>query len=295
MLIYCHAILVVVAFVVHNERISYDGFKQSINFLGMIFYISTILSVSSSNFYFTQIEQQDLLVQTATLITWFRIELITSVGIIVSNAVFLALRSCFKHKIQLDQHIDERKKLPQVDTILALHEIATAFHTQFVPWIVSNMLIFLISSGQFPVAGIDQEVYTVLFCNYVSVIMIFMLLFISWKKGPEWWTSRSPKIYYGMVLTMFVILPSINVIWSFYTICDPRLPLRDSPNENWIVLYTVICVARIIEYFTTIRKVHLHDARIFIETRRKMQETNIEQLEELINDGELEKPGMTVS
>ena len=174
----------VVAFVVHNERISYDGFKQSINFLGMIFYISTILSVSSSNFYFTEIEESDLKVQTATLITWFRIELITSVGIIVSNAVFLALRSCFKHKVQLDHHIDERKKLPQVDTILALHEIATAWHTQFVPWIVSNMLIFLISSSQFPVPGIDQEIYVVLFCNYVSVVMIFMLLFISWKKGP---------------------------------------------------------------------------------------------------------------
>ena len=143
--------------------------------------------------------------------------------------------------------------------------------------------------------GIDQEIYVILFCNYCSVIMIFMLLFISWKKGPEWWTSRSPKIYYGMVLTMFVILPSINFIWSFYTICDPRLPLRDSPNENWIVLYTVICVARIIEYFTTIRKVHIHDARIFIETQKQMKETNIEQLEEFIQTGEAEKAGVLAS
>jgi hypothetical protein len=46
---------------------------------------------------------------------------------LVSNVVFILIRSCIKHKLQLDA-IDEKRQLPNVDTIIAVSEVANAFH-----------------------------------------------------------------------------------------------------------------------------------------------------------------------
>lgn len=58
---------------------------------------------------------------------------------LISNIVFIAIRSCVRHKLQLDL-IDEKKQLPNVDTIIAISEVANAFNAQFVPWAVNNYL-----------------------------------------------------------------------------------------------------------------------------------------------------------
>ena len=50
---------------------------------------------------------------------WFQVELGVFIGLLLSNAIFLAIRTCVRHKLQLDD-IPERKKLPNVDTILAI-------------------------------------------------------------------------------------------------------------------------------------------------------------------------------
>lgn len=41
--------------------------------------------------------------------------------------VFIAVRSCVRHKLQLDL-IDEKRQLPNVDTIIAASEVANAFN-----------------------------------------------------------------------------------------------------------------------------------------------------------------------
>ena len=58
---------------------------------------------------------------------------------LISNIVFIAIRSCVRHKLQLDL-IDEKKQLPNVDTIIAISEVANAFNAQFVPLAVNNYL-----------------------------------------------------------------------------------------------------------------------------------------------------------
>lgn len=67
------------------------------------------------------------------------------VGLLVSNATFLAIRACVKHKLQLDD-IPERKKLPNVDTIMAIQEVANAFNAQMVPFIISTFL-YIVPNG----------------------------------------------------------------------------------------------------------------------------------------------------
>lgn len=70
---------------------------------------------------------------------WLEIEWGVFLGTLLSNALFLALRSCFRHKIQMDI-IPEKKQLPNVDTIMAIVEVANAFNAQCIPLVVSAFL-----------------------------------------------------------------------------------------------------------------------------------------------------------
>ena len=72
---------------------------------------------------------------------WFQVELGVFFGLLLSNAFFLAIRSCVRHTLQLDD-IPDRKKLPNVDTIIAIVEVANAFNAQMVPFLVCAFLYF---------------------------------------------------------------------------------------------------------------------------------------------------------
>lgn len=58
---------------------------------------------------------------------WLAIEQLVFVSLIISNMVFLCLRSQVRHKLQLDL-LDEKKQLPNVDTIVAISEVVQAFN-----------------------------------------------------------------------------------------------------------------------------------------------------------------------
>lgn len=72
---------------------------------------------------------------------WLEIEQLVFIAILASNVFFILIRSCIRHKLQLDQ-IDEKRQLPNVDTIIAVSEVANAFHAQFVPCFVNTFLKF---------------------------------------------------------------------------------------------------------------------------------------------------------
>jgi hypothetical protein len=60
---------------------------------------------------------------------------------IFSNALFIALRTCFRHKIQLDE-VPEKKQLPNMDTIVAIVEVSNAFNAQCIPFLVNFTLTY---------------------------------------------------------------------------------------------------------------------------------------------------------
>jgi hypothetical protein len=114
-------------FISSSDRIPWDGLKQGLNFLGMVLYVQMILeaSVTMSMFTKTMISEGDLQSKSAYL--WLVIEQLVFMSTLISNVVFLLIRSQVRHKLQLDA-IDEKKQLPNVDTIIAISEVANAFH-----------------------------------------------------------------------------------------------------------------------------------------------------------------------
>jgi hypothetical protein len=110
-------------------------------FTGMMLYVFVIIQVAWVN-YKTPTPDNSANLATGAIVTWFRIELACWFGIVISNIMFMLLRGLFKHKIDHSTYMDNSKKLPNIDTMIALHGAGTSFHTEFVPAFVSTVLYF---------------------------------------------------------------------------------------------------------------------------------------------------------
>lgn len=77
----------------------------------------------------------------------------------------------------------------------------------------------------------------------------------------------------------YVLIPLANIGLSAYYTLDPRYDLKQKPLESWVIFFTVVCFARNVEFFSSIKKAVLDDARIFLETRKLQEEGKLEELE----------------
>lgn len=207
---------------------------------------------------------------------WLIIEQLVFISTLVSNMVFIAIRTCVRHKLQLDL-IDEKRQLPNVDTIIAASEVANAFNAQFVPWAVNNFLSFSPTTKD-QKGDLAFELQTILASNYISLFAITFLIFAPWKKGPECYLKFSPVLFYSMMYLNYVILPLFNFVLFIYYTADPRFDLKAFPLESWIVFFSIICFTRLTEFFFSLKKIVMDDARIYLQTRRLKDQGQLEQL-----------------
>ena len=114
------------------------------------------------------------------------------------------------------------------------------------------------------------------------MLAISYLIFVPWKKGPELYLKISPYIYYCTVYTNYIILPLLNILLTIIYSCLPSTNLKVLPQESWVIFVTVINVTRLIEYYSSLKKIVFDDARIYLETRRLKQERN--DIEELVDE-----------
>lgn len=116
------------------------------------------------------------------------------------------------------------------------------------------------------------QLIVIVLSNIISAPCIFVLIFVHWKKGPEWWLKISPTIFFILLFAAFLILPALNVIISIVFICDPKYDIRAQPIESYVVFFMVLYMIRIIEFFTWIRKSIFDDAMIYLQNRNNSSE-----------------------
>lgn len=155
--------------------------------------------------------------------------------------------------------------MPNVDTIIAVSEVANAFHAQFVPFFI-NCFFKVIPTGNNQ--KLELQLQLVFFSNIISLLAITFLIFIPWKKGPDFYVKISPYIFYTLMYLNYVVLPLGNIIMSTYFTVNPNYDLKVVPLESWIIFFTIVCFSRLTEFFSSIKKIVMDDARIFLETRR---------------------------
>lgn len=179
----------------------------------------------------------------------------------------------------------EKKQLPNIDTIIAIQEVANAFGAQIVPLVVSTY-IFL-QPNETNGGVLYFQLIIIILSNFLSAICITFLIFVHWKKGPEWWLKVSDKVFFLFLMLNYLIIPFINIAITLYFIFNPTINLKQKSIESYIVFFFVICFMRMVEYVTIVRRTVLLDARVFLQVREEEKNKTAEELKEaLMAEGE---------
>lgn len=123
------------------------------------------------------------------------------------------------------------------------------------------------------------QLNTIFYSNYLSLLAIGFLIFCPWKKGPEWYLKFSPVLFFTMMYLNYVILPALNFGLFIYFTVNPNYDLVVFPLESWIVFFSIVCFTRITEFFFSLKKVVMDDARIYIQTRKLQESGEMETFE----------------
>lgn len=119
----------------------------------------------------------------------------------------------------------------------------------------------------------------ILASNFLSLGCITFLIFVAWKKGPVWWTKISHKVFRFMLLLNYMIIPGFNVCTSIFIFAYPAFTLTDDPISSWVVIWSILCAHRMLDFVTVIRRGVMLDARIFMQ-QKELADKSIEELKE---------------
>ena len=97
------------------------------------------------------------------------------------------------------------------------------------------------------------------------------MIFVPWKKGPAWYLKFSHVLVYSLLLTNYLIIPLGNLGLAMFFIFDPNYDLKMQSVQSWVVFFNVVCVSRVLEFFTTVKKTVLEDAHNYIAAQKLLK------------------------
>lgn len=100
---------------------------------------------------------------------------------------------------------------------------------------------------------------------------ITFIIFVPWKKGPAWYLKFSHVLVYSLLLTNYLIIPLGNLGLAMFFIFDPNYNLKMQSVQSWVVFFNVVCVSRVLEFFTTVKKTVLEDAHNYIAAQKLLK------------------------
>ena len=106
------------------------------------------------------------------------------------------------------------------------------------------------------------------------------MIFVPWKKGNKYYLKISPYLFYLLITTNYIIIPFGNIVLSAYFTLNPSYDLKAKPLESWVIFFTVLCFCRMVEYFTDVKKVVMDDAKVYLETRKAMENGKLDEIKE---------------
>mgnify|MGYP000436040317 CR=1 FL=1 len=82
-----------------NPRFTQEGIKQLCSFIGLILTIFLIINVSEVMILFPRSDLVWFDINMSGSYIWLEVEWMVFLGTLFSNALFIGLRTCFRHKI----------------------------------------------------------------------------------------------------------------------------------------------------------------------------------------------------
>jgi hypothetical protein len=159
------------------------------------------------------------------------------------------------------------KQLPSVDTVSAIRPMLNVFNSITVPGFVAIFLLFA------PTGTTECNIPLVSYASLLSTISVLIMIFVHWRKGPKWWTTYSPKIYYLLLVMVFILIP---------VVCLANMTVIFVMSDNFKLVrvfaffFTVTFLVRPVEFYGLIWKTVGYEAKFFLNI--KSQNLNVEEL-----------------
>ena len=89
-----------------------------------------------------------------------------------------------------------------------------------------------------------------------------------WRKGPEWWTNISPKLFIGAAALIFIILPLFTLAYMVYIFLHP-----DNSFLNVFCIYFMSCFSiKPFEFYVHIWRLLVPEAQFYLKIKQKIKE-----------------------
>ena len=108
----------------------------------------------------------------------------------------------------------------------------------------------------------------ILVVSFISFLIVIPHIFISWRKGPKWWVTISPFVYFAMLLLSYIIMPSIIVIYTVVLILAPTQFYTDY-YSSWNIMYCTIACCQFVSFFVVIKKTIMSQIKIYKDIKEK--------------------------
>lgn len=90
--------------------------------------------------------------------------------------------------------------------------------------------------------------------SWITLFVTFFHIFVSWRKGPAWWTRVAPYLYYGSTILIYQILPLITLAYVMFLWIWPGVSFVESTFSPWNIQYSVFSAAQFITFWTSYRQ-----------------------------------------
>jgi hypothetical protein len=95
----------------------------------------------------------------------------------------------------------------------------------------------------------------------ISSIVIWLLIFVSWQKGPQIWLDHSAKVYSGLLFLIFIIIPIGCLITIGVTFQDES---GFAKNQITAIFFVASFSIRPIEFYTLVWKTVIYEAKYYL-------------------------------
>mmetsp|Transcript_35906 Transcript_35906/g.47240 ORF Transcript_35906/g.47240 Transcript_35906/m.47240 type:complete len:221 (+) Transcript_35906:332-994(+) len=141
---------------------------------------------------------------------WLKVELATFTGTILCNILFMFMRSLKEPCVRIEL-VDKKKQLPSVDSVDAMGIIMSQYLAFGVPcWVIYKQ------TEECYVPRLDvghKSAITLGTAMFMRFILANILIWVNWKRGPQWWLKIAPTVMYLLSLFNYIIFPLGSMIW----------------------------------------------------------------------------------
>ena len=85
-----------------------------------------------------------------------------------------------------------------------------------------------------------------------------------WKTGPDWWVKISPKLFYGLMILNYILVPILVIGLSISYFLSPA---RMNTSSSYYVFYLILQAEKLLYFFMRIKPNYLHKAKTFFNLR----------------------------